>query len=145
MRSLLSIIVSVLNGEATIPELPTDKLAAYKDKGTLIPGSIELLVFLKIARLQTLIVMEQDKAELPEMDTLRQVVTESGQDFATVMARSLTVQEDTTHNIMMLERLIVGLVRDACAEECERFGVRYIADVSGRVHFSEAPQRRFMD
>jgi len=128
-----------------IPELRSDRLVAYQGKGEPISGSIEIATFLKIARLQTLIVMEQEKAELPELDTLRQVVVEKGQNFATVMSRSLMVQEDATNNVIMLERLIVAIVRDACAEECERFGVRYLADISGRVHFSEAPQGRFMD
>ena len=145
MRSLLSIVVSILKSDESIPELPNDELVAFQHHGKPINGTVKLVTLLKIARLQTLIVREQEKAEIPEMESLKAVCAQTGKDFATVMAQSLVVQEDTTSNIIMLERLIVETIRDAYPMECERFGVRYVADVSGRIHFSEAPQRRFMD
>ena len=145
MRTLLPVIVAVLNGEEDIPELPNDQLQALQNQGQPIPGSVNQKTFQKIARLQTLIFKEQEKAEIPDMKVLRQTCTESGQDFVTVMARSLSVQEDATSNIMMLERLIVEVVREACPVECERFGVRYFADISLRVFFGESPSQRFLD
>jgi hypothetical protein len=145
MRSLLLIIVSVLNGDETITELPDGQLVAFQDRGKPINGMVDQTVLLKVARLQTLIVKEQEKAEIPEMEALKALCAQTGKDFATVMAQSMEVQEDATSNIMMLERLIVEIVRDACPAECERFGVRYVADISMRIFFSEAPQGRFMD
>ncbi|MES2314966.1 MAG: hypothetical protein V4524_03490 [Patescibacteria group bacterium] len=145
MRTLLAVIVAVLNGEENIPELPNDQLQAFQNQGQPIPGSVNGEVFHKIARLQTLIFREQEKAGIPDMEVLKQMCAESHQDFATVMARSLSVQEDATANIMMLERLIVGVVREACPRECDRFGVRYYADISLRIFFGESPQRRFLD
>ncbi len=145
MRSLLSVIVSVLNNEQNIPELPDDQLVAFQNKGQPITGSINGTAFNQIARLQTLIVQEQEKAQLPEIATLKAIGAESRQDFGSTMASALSVQEDTTQNIIMLERLIVAIVRDACPSESERLGVRYVADISLRIFFAEAPQRRFLD
>ena len=144
MRTLLPIIVSVLNGDKNIPELPNDQLVAFQNTGQPIQGIVDQNTFLKIARLQSLIVREQRRSGIPEMETLKQVANQNGTDFPTVMANALSVQEDATSNIMMLERLIVESVREARPEECERFGVRYFADVSIRVFFAEAPQNRFM-
>ena len=145
MRTLLSTIVAVLNGEADMPELPNGQLRAYQNQGQPIPGSVSREALQKVARLQTLIFKEQEKARIPEVDEIQQMCTESKQPFAVVMARSMSVQEDATSNIMMLERLIVEVVRDACPSECDRFGVRYFADISGHIFFGESPQQRFLD
>ena len=145
MRTLLPVIVSVLNGDENIPELPDDQLLAFQNIGQPIQGVVDQKTFLKIARLQSLIVREQQRAAIPEMATLKQVAAQNRTDFPTFMANALSVQEDATSNIMMLERLIVESVREARPEECERFGVRYFADTSIRVFFAEAPRNRFLD
>jgi len=145
MRTLLPIIVSVLNNDENIPELPDDQLVAFQGHGQPIPGPINQIEFNKIARLQTLIIREQEKASIPEMDVLKETCAENNLDFGNAMAQALSVQEDATSNIMMLERLIVEVVRNACPKECDRFGVRYFADISLRVFFAESPHQRFLD
>lgn len=145
MRSLITVITSVLNSDEDIPGLPSDRLVAFSNCGQPIPGTIDQTSFLKIARLQTLIVQEQEKAEIPGVDALKQAAEQNHQDFASTMAASLSVKDDATSNTIMLERLIVLIVRDACPAECERFDVRYVADVSMQVFFCEIPQQRFLD
>jgi hypothetical protein len=135
MRSLLSVVIAVLNDEQIIPELPNNKIVAYQNRGQPIAGHVNnSRAFLKVARLQTIIVQEQEKSELPE-------VIES----TSSASAALMVQEDATHTIMMLERLIVQIVRDAYPSESERFGVRYVADIGMGIFYTEAPQRRFLD
>ena len=145
MRSLIVIITSVLNSDETIPELPPDQLIAFNNQGKPIPRLVDRASLLKIARLQTLIVKERERSNVPEINNLKQIADQSGQNFGTTLAKSLAIQEDTVAIIMMIERLIVEIVRSACPEVCERFGVGYVADISTRVYFSESSQRRFLD
>lgn len=145
MRTLITIIAEILNSVENIPDLPPDKLIALQNHGKPIPGNVNNVTLLKIARLQTLIVKEQKKSGMPEIDTLKQTATETGGDLLSTLATSMDVREDTVLNIVMLERLIVEIVRNACPEECERFGVIYSANISMRVSYHEEPQRRFLD
>ena len=59
-----------------------------------------MATLLKVARLQTLIVREQEKAEMPEIETLKVVSVQTGKDVTTVMAQSLEVQEDNRTILM---------------------------------------------
>ena len=145
MNSLISIITAVLRGDETISELPGDQLYAFEGTGKPFDFQFSTEAFLKIVRLQTLIFLEQERAGIPSVDAIKQMCSVSGQTFDVVMVRSLQTQEDATRNIIMLERLIVGLVREVCPAECERFGVRYVADISARVCWCQAPDQRFLD
>jgi hypothetical protein len=145
MRSLLTVVREILNGAEKIPELPEDGLIATNGEGRPISVMMDGATFKKLARLQTLIRHEQKKAEMPDMDVVRQTAEGLGKTVSDILASSLGVQEDATSDIMMLERLMVAIVRDACPQESERMGVRYLADISYKVHAIEAPTRRFLD
>ncbi len=136
MRSLSLVIRSVLNGDLVIPELPGDKLLAFQECGTPIGSSADSAVLLKVARLQTLIVKEREKGEIPEMKTLKSLARIGG-GLARIKNAAMAVRDDTASNIIMLERLIVEIVRDACPREGERFGVTYSLDSDMRICFSE--------
>jgi hypothetical protein len=138
MRSLVGLITAVLADEGEISELPTGELYPIDNEGVVVAESIEVTVALKIARLQTLIFREKEKGEMPETSML---------PFygPAAMASFLSVQEDATANIMMLERLIVEVVREAFPRESERFGVRYFLTSQRHLLCAESPQRRTLD
>src|SRR3989344_667562 len=139
MRSLIDIITSVLNSDETIPELPEDKLVAIKGKSCL-EVDLDRDTAYKIARLQTLAVMTRENGEIPNIS----IPDDRGSGLLT-MANSLTIQEDATNTIMMLERLLVEIVRKAVPSENERFGVRYFLDGNLKLCYSETPASRFLD
>jgi hypothetical protein len=55
---------------------------------------------------------------MPEMDVINQQASETKTSSIEVMARSLSIQEDSTRREMMIERLIVELVRETYPQEC---------------------------
>jgi hypothetical protein len=138
MRSLTVLIAATLSEEEEIPELPNDTLRPLCSPGILVAKEIEIGLALKIARLQTLIFLEQEKGEIPDYAT----ISSKG---PTVMANYLAVQEDATSNIIMLERLIVGIVRDAFPKEAERFSVRYFLSAERNLLCAEAANGRYLD
>ncbi len=139
--SFLQTVLAVLTGQDEISELPSDKLIALTN-GEPIERRLSQEDLHKIIRLQTLIVHEQERGAMFEQGGLPE---EDGQDTQNVMAQYLAVQEDATARVIMLERLIVELVREAVPAECERFDVRYSVNLSLEVLRSRVSHHRFLD
>ncbi|MDR3558487.1 MAG: hypothetical protein P4L61_03070 [Candidatus Pacebacteria bacterium] len=142
MRSFLQIITAVLQDEPEIAELPTSKLIGINDgKATLLGRDIPQDVMFKLARLQTLKVKEAERGEMPELDELKAI----GGDTKVAMASSLGILEDSTRRIIMLERLIVEVVREAFPTECDRLDVEYMLHPQKGIIFVPTKRQRFLD
>jgi hypothetical protein len=121
MRSFLTILGSVLREDEDVPELPTEKLVAVvRDNvgATALGYTVPVNIMIKLARLQTLKIREGELSSMPEMDVINQQASETKTSSIEVMARSLSIQEDSTRREMMIERLIVELVRETYPQEC---------------------------
>ena len=145
MSSLLKTIVSVLLDVSEVPELPMDRLIALPDEGVPVEHTFSTQVFLRIARLQTLLVREAQKGEMPELDEIKQVEKGGTKDTAEVMADFLAVQEDAGRRAGMLQQLITEVVRETVPTECERFDVEYFAHPDGRVYHRPLHHHRVLD
>jgi len=143
--SFLSTLVAVLSNQAEIAELPNDKLNAFTCEGPTIEGELPKDVFHKIARLQTLIMLSHENARMPDYKTTQQIADETGVDFITAGANALATSEDATHRVIMLERLIVEVVREAFPKECSYFDVRYLARLDQKIVRLPVQQLRFLD
>lgn len=138
---------AILSDQSEIPKLPEDKLVAFSE-GQSIPTKLPLHILHRLVRLQTLIVQEQQRGEMPDTDVLEGLGLASEQSEGSKlnsMAKSLSVQEDATKRILMLEQLIVEIVREAVPSECERFDVRYCVNLELDVLWSPNLKRRFLD
>lgn len=146
--TFLETIVAILSDQPVIDTLPNDKLNVF-DIGKPIGGRrLPMNVLQRLARLQTLIVRAQSMGEMPATDVMEGLQdpgerTQLSQLDA--MAAALGIQEDSTRRIMMLERLIVEIVREAVPTECERLDVRYCVNMQLEVLWSPSPRQRFLD
>ena len=150
MSSFYTTLLAVLNEQSEIKELPSNHLAAnIYSEGERLPNQIPRDVFLKIARLQTLIVNEGDRSEMPSAEEEKNMREQLGVDFLTLTSKALCVKEDATRRIMMLEGMIIEIVRSILPEECDQFNMRYCACFSPpNSHYllrAPAPQQRFLD
>lgn len=143
--SFLATLTAVLSGQDKIENLPQDRLIASDYIGDPVKQIVPVSVFLKIARLQTLAFQAHEKSELPSYEAVKSVAEVTGGNTAQTMANSLGVQEDATHRIMMIERLIVEVVHEAIPAECERNDVEYFAHVSGVIMRRPINHRCFLD
>lgn len=125
--------MAVLGNQTIIQELPNDKLIAFDCKGDSIEGEVSPAIFFQIARLQTLSSQAQEDAEMPSTEAIGQIAKETDVPFGVAGTNALHVQEDATHRSMMIERLIVEVVREACPAESRQFGVQYLAHISGKI------------
>ena len=142
MRSFIQIIVATLQEEEEIVELPTPQLIGINDdKAMLLGRDIPPNVMLKLARLQTLKIKEAERGEMPEFDELKAM----GGNTIMAMSGSLGILEDSTRRIIMLERLIVEVVREAFPTECDRLDVEYMLHPQKGILFVPTKRQRFLD
>lgn len=142
--SFPSILVAVLTGQPEITELPNNRLVASDQNGVALEEKIPRDLLFKIARLQTLSAQARKDAEIPSFEDAKQIAEETGAGFIVTGTNALGVQEDATHRIMMIERLIVEIVREAFPAECGQFDVHYAAHISGRIIRCPTQSRRFL-
>lgn len=143
--SFLATLTAVLSGQDEIENLPNDRLIGFDYLGDPVEQTVPMSVFLKLARLQTLSFQAHEKSEMPSYEVVKNVVEVTGGNAAQTITDSLGVQEDDTRRIMMIERLIVEVVREAIPAECERNDVEYFAHVSGVIMRRPINNRRFLD
>lgn len=139
--------MAVLSDQPEIDTLPANKLNVF-DMGEPIGMRLPHSILKRIVRLQTLIVREQQKGEMPKVDVMEGLETPAERTHfsqLSAMANALGIMEDGTRRIMMIERLIVEIVREAVPTECERLDVRYCVNMQLEVLWSKSPQQRFLD
>ena len=121
----LSTVLDIMNDQEDIPGLP-EKLMSYSCKGEIVQGSISEVDLIKIARLRTLMCMEDEKSEIPDQQTICSIVcsrTEEAQrDF---LVGCINVREDAVNRMMLIEGLIVEIVRKAIPSESEYLKAKY--------------------
>lgn len=143
--SFLATLMAVLSDQDEIENLPNDKLIASELIGEPLESAVTMPIFLKIARLQTLAFRAHEIGEMPSFDSITQISGTTGGDAAKTIADSLGVKEDATRRIMMIERLIVEIVREAVPAECERNNVEYFGHLSGVIMRRATNSQRFLD
>lgn len=135
-RSFLTVLTEVLAERPQIPELPDDQLNAmygeYEGEEVQSPN-IDDILLKKIARLQTLSVREHQRCRMPEVVEMRSAAGLTGASFPNVFAGALSIAEDSTRRIEMLEQLIVEAVRDAIPSECDIMDVGYALHLTGKL------------
>lgn len=131
--SFPAILAAVLGNQPVIAELPNDNLVAFNCEGNSIDGEVSPALLLKVVRLQTLISQAQEDAEMPSTEAIQQIADETNVEFFVASINASHVQEDATHRMMLLERLIVEVVREACPAECGQFDVQYLAHISRKI------------
>lgn len=143
--SFLTTLMAVLSDQNEIENLPNDKLIASNHESNPIKQVVPTTVLIKIARLQTLAFQAHNKSKMPNCDVIKSIAEVTGSNTAQTMADSLGVQEDATRRIIMIERLIVEVVREAIPAECERNDVEYFANTNGLIMRRPINYRRFLD
>ena len=151
MSTLLSQIQMILAEEKYIKGLSVrEELTAVKFQGEesqVVSLSIPRDLLIKIARLQTLLIREREKGEIPRFESVQQQMEATGQDYLEVASNELISQEESLHNVMMIERLIVLVVREVFPREIDHFECRYFVGFKKRqtVLFREPmPKRMFL-
>ena len=140
MRSLITVITDILNSESEIPEIENLALKRPPKDGQTVVGTVDKPLFRKVARLQTLIVKEDEKSEPLSDEQIENEASRTGTHHVVVLGKSQFVARDAASNIKMLSRLIVEVIRETCPAECERFEVRYIACSDFRIYAIEAAE-----
>jgi len=142
--SFLFTLLAVLSDEEDILALSHDRLITSYRMGD--PAAeVTKKTLLKLTRLQTLCFQAHETGEMPELNVMEQMASETGSGVADVMANSLGTQEDMTHRVMMLERLMVEVVREAVPAECDKFEVQYYVCDGGTIMSHPIERRRFLD
>lgn len=143
--SFLSTLLAVLSDEEDIPALPHDRLITSYRMGDPVKAEVTRRILLKLTRLQTLCFQVYETGEMPELDAMKQMASETGSGIADVRANSLGTQDDMACRIMMLERLMVEVVREAVPAECDKFEVQYYVHADGTIMRRPIERRRFLD
>jgi hypothetical protein len=143
--SFLATLLAVLGDQPEIENLPDNQLIASDHEGERLDKVATRPIFRKIARLQTLCFRAHEDARMPELDATKEIAATTGGSTAEIMANALGIQEDSTRRIMMLERLIVELVREAVPAEIERLDVEYVAHVDAVIMRRPIRRQRFLD
>ncbi len=137
--SFLEKVVAILLNMNEISGLNFDDLIAL-ETGEPIGGKVEGPILMILMRLQTMIVQECEKGSRPEgadeFFGLEPEADESGAATSIASANALKLYDDTTARVLMLERIITEVIRQAIPTECERFGARYCIAPNGRVLWS---------
>ena len=132
-RSFLTVITDILIDKTEIPELPMNKLIASEKEGSVVEVAIRREVFLKMARLQTLLYREYQNGTPPDLKEIEQIAFETGSNPIQAMNNALKVSRDAKERIAFLERLIIEVVRENFPKEREVFDVSYVAHLQGKI------------
>lgn len=143
--SFLATLLAVLGDQPEIENLPNNQLIASDYEGERLDKESTRPIFHKIARLQTLCFRAYEDAQMSELDTIKEITATTGGSTAEIMDNALRIQEDATRRIMMLERLIVELVREAIPAEIERLNVEYVAHIDAVLMRRPIQRQRFLD
>lgn len=138
-------LLAVLNQQEEIPDLPSNQLTVIDQRGTRVSAQLSCKHILQIARLQTLAFRASKSGELPTHTDITAQARETGGQYLNLAASLLTVQEDATRRVMMLEGLIIEIVRQIVPAESERFDVRYFVNEQRHLLWIPSPPRRFLD